>query len=481
VEIIDLSNDRYRVVVEDNGPGIVKEQIPKIFAKLLYGSKFFKLAQSRGQQGLGISASVLYAQLTTGKPAKIISKISDMEKAHYYELHIDTNTNKPEIVKEELIDFSKEHGTKIELELEGEYFQGSKSVDAFLKQTAIANPYSTIIYTNPKSEQLIFSRVVNELPPKPKEIMPHPYGVEIGRMMNMLKFTTSRTLQSFLTAEFSRVGPGTAKEICENAAILPQTKPSEITREMVDKLIQGIQKTKLMRPETDCLSPIGNEALEKGIKKEINAEFYAAITRSPEVYRGNPFIIEVGLAYGGAQNKEGTIELMRFANRVPLVYQPGACAITKAVGQVNWKAYGLAQSNGNLPQGALTVVVHMASVWVPFTSESKEAVAEYPEIIKEIKLAIQEIGRSLGVYVHKKKRVQAEGQKRDYITKYMPHIAEALKEILGDKNVNKEKVEKMLSEILEKHRGELEKVEMENKEYDEEFAKIGKGEEGGEE
>lgn len=476
VEIFDMGNDRFRVIVEDNGPGIVKKQIPNIFAKLLYGSKFHSLKQNRGQQGIGISAAVLYSQLTTGKPAKIISKISPENPAQYYELHIDTQHNKPEIVKEETVEWVKEHGTKIELDLEAGYQKGNQSVDEYLKQTAIANPHVTIIYTNPKAEQIIFARATEEKPVQAKEIKPHPYGVELGLLLKMLKATQARTLQSFLTEEFSRVGGQSAKEICQNAALLPNTKPHEITREMAEKLMKGIQETKLIMPPTDCLSPIGEELLEKGLKKEINAEFFCATSRVPAVYRGNPFSVEVGLAYGGELPKEERSTILRFANRVPLLYQEGACAITEAVTETNWKPYGLQQSGNSIPFGPIVISVHMASVWVPFTSESKEAIAHYEEIIKEIKLALQECGRKLAVYINKKKHIQYESAKRGYIETYIPHVGLALKELLGLKDSDKAKVELMLKEILEKKRGKLEKIEIENLEYDESFAAIGKEE-----
>ncbi|TKJ17273.1 DNA topoisomerase VI subunit B [Candidatus Woesearchaeota archaeon B3_Woes] len=474
IELIDLGNDKFRIIIEDNGPGIVKKQIPPIFAKLLYGSKFHNLSQTRGQQGIGISAAVMYSQLTTGKPTKITSKVKNNSGAHYYELHIDIAQNKPDIIKDESVDWNKDHGVKIEMDLEGNYQGGSQSVDQYLKETAIVNPHITIIYTNPKAEQTIFARATDNLPKKPVEIKPHPYGIELGMLMRMAKDTESRTLQSFLTNDFSRVGSGTAKQICENAALLPNTKPRELVREMAEKLMEGIKKTKIISPPTDCISPISSEELEKGLKKEINAEFYYSITRPPSVYRGNPFIVEAGLAYGGDQSSEGSITLMRFANRVPLLYQQSACAAAKSVVQTNWRKYGLSQSSGALPQGPLTVVVHIASVWVPFTSESKEAIAHYPEIIKEIKLALQEIGRKLGSYVHKKKRVLAEGQKRDYIKTYIPHVAEALKELVGFKDADEKKVEEYLTSILEKQRGKLENLEVVNEEYDEELAKIGK-------
>ncbi len=477
VEIIDMGNDRFRVIVEDNGPGIVKNQIPKIFARLLYGSKFHSFKMSRGQQGIGISAAVMYAQLTTGRPAKIRSKISPNDPAHYYELSINTQLNKEEIIKDETVEWEKEHGTRIELDIEASYQKGGQSIDSYLKQTAIVNPHATIIYVNPKSEQIMFARATDKLPELPKEIKPHPSGVEIGVMMNMLKHTESRTLQSFLMAEFSRVGSNTAKEIMENAKLLSNTKPRDMSREMIEHLMEGIKNTKIMNPPSDCVVPIGKEELEKGLKKEVNAEFYSSVTRPPAVYRGNPFIIECAIAYGGEQPAEEPVRLMRFANKVPLLFQQGACGITQAVLKTSWRAYGLSQSNGALPVGPCTIAVHIASVWVPYTSESKEAIAHYPEILKEIKLALQEIGRDLGSYIHKKKRVGAELQKRGYIEKYIPYVIEALREMLKLKKTDEIDMEKLLNEILEKHRGKLEDVDFnpdENAEYDEEFAKIGK-------
>lgn len=477
VEIIEMGEDRFRIIVEDNGPGIVKNQIPKIFAKLLYGSKFHSLKQSRGQQGIGISASVLYGQLTTGRAAKITSKISKNDPAHYYELKINTQQNKPEILKDEIIEWEKERGTRVEIDLEASYQQGgAQTVDEYLKETAIVNPHVTLIYTNPKAQQIIFPRVVNTSPKEPKEIKPHPYGVELGILMKKLKATESRTLQSFLTKEFSKVGAGTAKQICENAALLPNTKPQTMSREQAEQLMRGIKQTKIQNPPSDCVSPIGADLLEKGLKKEFNAEFYAAVTRPPSVYRGNPFQIECAIAYGGDLDKEGTVRLMRFANRVPLLYQQGACAITKSIIGTNWRGYGLSQSKGTLPSGPVVIVVHMASVWVPFTSESKEALAHYPEIIKQIKLALQEIGRKLWQYVNKKRKINFESKKRSYIETYIPYVGEALKEILDLSEADEKRTEKFLKEALEKKRGKLEDIKAVNLEYDEELAQIGKGE-----
>jgi DNA topoisomerase-6 subunit B len=477
VEIIQLGETRFRVIVEDNGPGIIKKQIPKIFAKLLYGSKFHKLSATRGQQGIGISASVLYGQLTTGKPATIISKTGKGKKAEMMKLKINTQNNEPQIFEEEERDWEeKEHGTKIEIDMEGAYFKGKQSVDEYIKETAIVNPHCTLIYTNPEASQIILSRATNELPPEPKEIKPHPYGVELGRLIKMMELTECRTLQQFLTTEFVRVGGNTAKEICANASLLPNTNPKNVSREMAENLFKGIQATKIIAPPTDCISPIGAELLEKGLRKEINAEFYCSATRPAAVYRGNPFVIEAAIAFGGEQEAESTVRIMRFANRVPLLYQQGACAITSSIQNTVWKNYGLQQSKNSLPVGSCTIAVHMTSVWVPFTSESKEALAHYEEIVKEIKLALQECGRKLASFVNKKRRLKDEANKRSYIEKYIPHVAEALQEILKLEEADKKKIEDNLCEILEHSRGELEEIGIDNPDYDPELAKIGSDE-----
>lgn len=459
VEIVDMGNERFRVTVEDNGPGIVKEQIPKVFAKLLYGSKFHRLKQGRGQQGIGISASVMYAQLTTGRPAKILSKIAPNKPANYFELKLDTANNKPQILVEEIREWEKPHGIKIELDIEGSYMKGPQSVDEYLKQTAIINPHVTINYVTPKAEQIIFPRATEQLPKQPNEIKPHPYGVELGMLLKMLGNTEYRTLQAFLTNEFSRVGPGTAKELCEKALIQPSISPKKISRDDAEKLINAIKNTSIISPPTDCISPIGEELFEKGLRKEVNAEFYCAVSRKPSVYRGNPFQVEVAIAYGGTQASDGPVNLLRFANRVPLLYQQGACSVFKSVTQTNWKPYGLNQSNGALPNGPVTLAVHIASVWVPFTSESKEAIAHYPEIINEVKLALQEAGRRLQTYVHKKHRVKNQLERANLFERYIPEVADSLARLTGE---SKEKLAKQLNEMIKKKEIQEEIMDMES-------------------
>ncbi len=425
VEVKPNGPDRFRIMVKDNGPGIVDKQIPLTLGKLLYGSKFFRLRQSRGQQGIGASGSILYAQLTTGKPTTIISSTGG-GKTSYYELMIDVKKNEPNIVSHKIISDGKEwHGLKIEMEIEGRFIESKQSVIEYLKQAAIGNPYAEITFEGP-SGKLEFTRGANTLPSSSKEIKPHPHGIELGIFRRMLESTSSRAVASFLTNDFSRVGRSSAEEACRLAGIDPNLSPKRLTIEESEKLFKALERVKLMRPPTDCLSPLGEELVMKGLKKELRAEFFTAITRPPEVYRGNPFQIEVGIAYGGELPQEGTVEVFRLANRVPLLYQAGDCALTKSVATTDWKRYGLQQSGRSLPVGPAVILVHIASVWVPFVSESKQAIASYPAIIKEVKLALQEAGRKLQHHVSGKRKAELQQRRKEIFERYIPEVAAAL-------------------------------------------------------
>ena len=453
VEIHQLAEDRFRVAIEDNGPGIVKAQVPRIFGQLLYGSKFHRLRQSRGQQGIGISAAGMYGQITTGHPVVITSRIAANKPAHHFEIQIDTRKNAPVVAVDREVDWNGvPHGTRVEIELEATYRKGPRSVDAYLQQTGLANPHLRLEYRPPKDEPVVYARAAEELPKEPMEIKPHPHGIELGMLMKMLAETKSRNVKGFLTSEFSRVSARVASDILAKAKIRETASPRKVHRNDVEALFKAVNQTRIMAPPTNCLSPIGEDLLIAGLKTEVQAAFYTASTRSPAVYRGNPFQVEVALAYGGKLAADEPITLYRYANRVPLLYQQGACAVTKAVIGTSWRSYGVQQSKGSIPIGPIVLMVHIASAWVPFTSESKEAIAHYPEILKEIKLAIQECGRRLGTFIRRGQREREAERKRSYIEKYIPHIGIALKEILDLSDQEEARVVETLKDTLEKSR-----------------------------
>jgi DNA topoisomerase-6 subunit B len=606
VEIEEVGN-YYRLIVEDNGPGITKEQIPKVFGKLLYGSRFHAREQSRGQQGIGISAAVLYSQLTSGKPAKITSRTQGASEAEYFELIIDTDTNEPEISTEKTTSWDRPHGTRIELEMEANMRARGQLRD-YIKHTAVVNPHARIELHEP-SDSFKSERATDQLPAETEEIRPHPHGVELGTVIKMVGATDSHSLSGFLQEEFTRVGKKTADKVLDNlrdrhfgremawqppsegdvadavseatankskkateafadaiaervtardrlahhemigivgeaademgedyvfgdtaqenaveaawsavtenretecyrlvdaatstrkdettvealsqriaakfdedrnrlrrsdleqyvarAADMTQerdnvsvgetarenivsefwsamkTVPDDVplAREVADDrntardLVAAMRETDIIAPPTDCLAPITDELVEAGLKKEFDADFYAAATRDAEVHGGDPFIVEAGIAYGGEIPAEGSIDVMRFANRVPLVYQRGACATTDVVKRIGWRNYGLDQpGDSGLPNGPAVVMVHVASTNVPFTSESKDAIANVPAIEDEIELAIREAARELKSYLNKQRSAAKRKKKQDVLAQILPEMATKVADVTG--------------------------------------------------
>ena len=447
VTITEVAKDRFRVIIEDNGPGIVKPQMPKIFAKLLYGSKFHRLKQSRGQQGIGISAAALYGQLTTGKPVVITSKIGKGKPAYRIELRIDTKHNQPAIVSEGVVEWDVAHGTRVELELQAAYRGGRTGVDAYLEQTVVANPHLGLRYQPPKGEPIEYPRASNELPREAQEVKPHPHGVELGMLQMMLQDAGTDTVKHVLIDRFARVSPAVAESMCKSAGINPKNKAGDIHGEALDKLHKALGEVKVLAPSASSVVPIGAELLETGLRRRFpKAEFFVSATRPPSVYRGNPFVVEVGLAYGDpSMPTDEPADVMRFANRVPLQYQPKACAISESVYDTNWRNYGLTQPKGSLPHGAVAICVHLASVWVPFTSEAKEAVAHYDELLREMKLAVQECGRKLGSFLRARERAQSEHKRLGIFQKYIPEVATALGSLL---EVDRDPIERSFNEAL---------------------------------
>jgi DNA topoisomerase-6 subunit B len=627
---VDISEagDYYRLVIEDNGPGVTREQVPKIFGKLLYGSRFHKREQARGQQGIGISAAVLYSQLTSGKPARIVTRTKGSEEARYFELTIDTDTNEPEIDDEGTTTWDRPHGTRIELEMEAN-MRSRSSLHKYIEQTAVVNPHARLELREPNAHRK-FERATDQLPAETEAIRPHPHGVELGTLLNMLEETESYSCSGFLQGEFTRVGGKTADSVLdrfrdrhfgremawcppgahEERAIRPAVQAAvankgrqatkafaagvadavderervahhelaaivdeaadeiadeydtrfgdtvrekavaaawnqilgdadagedairetltadcyrlvddatskrkddatiqglaeriaakvvdlkddrhrlshaELTdiveraadnteeyddatlgetarenvieafwtamvtvpdeppkvnavaddRDLASDLLEAMRETDIIAPPTGCLAPITEELVLEGLKKEYDADFYAAATRDAAVHGGDPFIVEAGIAYGGDLDTEGAVDVLRFANRVPLVYQRGACATVDVLTDINWRNYNLDQPGGSgMPNGPAVIMVHIASTNVPFTSESKDAVANIPEIEQEIERALREVGRDLKAHVNERESRRQRRRKRDQLATILPAMAEKLAGVTGRK------------------------------------------------
>jgi len=444
VELRRTKSDELEMISQDNGPGIPRDSIEGVFGKFLLGSRFHAIRQTRGQQGIGITGVVMYSQLTTGSKTRVISKVKSDSSAVFVDLGIDTKKNKAikssekrDIWIDERTGVEISHGLKITTVMKAKYQRGKKSVYQYLRMTSIVNPHASIsLVVMDKEGEIIeegnWVRTSNKLPRVVEEIKPHPHGIQLGTLQRMLRESADRRMTSFLKHNFSGVSPRAAKEILGMADIEEGRTPKRIKPDEAKAMITAFQAVKLLKPPMDCLSPIEDLLIKKGLSKAIDSRFASTVTRSPTVSQGNPFQIEVGLVFGGDLSSEGPIEILRFANRVPLMYQQGGCLLTKALEAVNWKSYGLDQPGGSgIPKGPAAVLVHLASTNVQFTSEAKEAVSYNEEVFDEVRKAMLEVGRGLKNHLKKSSERKKAKEKFELVNIILPEISKKSSELLG--------------------------------------------------
>ena len=441
-----LEGGNLELITQDNGPGIPRDSIANVFGKFLLGSRFHAIRQTRGQQGIGITGVVMYSQLTTGSLTTVMSKIEAESTAVRVNLALDTKNNRALKSNEERIpleDWFREsgieslHGLRIRTVMAAKYQRGRQSVHQYLRMTSIVNPHATIrLHVVGKDGEVVdqgeWVRTTSKLPRPVVEIKPHPHGMQFGTLQRMLKSTKERNVKSFLRKEFEKVSPLVAKKILEHATLDEKRRPSNLDVESIQRLLAAFMEVKIQAPPVDCLSPIEDLLIKKGLEKAIDSRYAATVTRNPSVSQGNPFQVEVGLVFGGDLPSDGTVELLRFANRVPLMYQQGGCLLTKAIESIDWRRYGLEQTGGKgVPKGPAAILVHLASTNVQFTSEAKEAVSDNDEVFDELRRALFEVGR--GLQSHRKRVGQREKSKEkfDLINKILPEIAAKSSLMLG--------------------------------------------------
>ena len=442
---VDSKKDIVELQTEDNGPGIPQKSIEKVFGQLLFGSRFHAIRQSRGQQGIGITGVVMYSQLTTGKPTHVLSKVANDPTAVSVSIGLDTRKNKAvksdqtRIIWENDDLTLKEHGLRVTTRMKGKYQRGRQSVYQYLRMTSIVNPHAEITFTDPDGETYHWPRVTERLPSKVDAIKPHPHGIELGQLQRMCRESKDSRLTVFLRQNFSGVSMRAAKELCEASELEVSTKPKSMKPDDVRALLEAFQgermikgkPVKLLSPPTNCLSPIEEMLIKKGLSKTIDSKFVSTMTRAPTVSHGNPFQVEVGLIFGEDMAADKHVEVLRFANRVPLMYQQGGCLLTKAIESVDWRQYGLDQAGGKgVPKGPAAILVHLASTNVQFTSEAKEALSDNEFVFEETRKAMLEMGRGLRKHLEKKKKMAKTREKFELINDILPAIAEKSASIL---------------------------------------------------
>lgn len=439
----------YTLRVEDNGSGITSRHIPSAFGQVLFGSKY-KLKQSRGTFGLGGTMAVLYGQITTHKPAFIVSSTGST-KVYMYRIMVDIQRNRPIIMERKvLINKEQWRGTVVEFTLEGDYYRAMPKILEYLKQTALVNPYANITFVDPKGRLYRFTRATTQMPPPPKETLPHPYGVDVETVKRLLHVTPHRTMLDFMRTHFHRVSEKTANEFLDFAAIPKGKNPKKLGPEDIVKLVQNMKRFEEFRsPSASCLSPLGEDLLRTGILKELKPEFIAVYQRKPATYAGHPFVIEAAIAYGGEVPKKGDVVLYRFANRIPLLYDEASDVSYIVVKSMNWRRYKVS------PEMSLAVLVHICSTKIPYKTVGKEFIADRPEVKKEILNGIREAARQLQKYLSKQEHVEREKKRLSVFSKYLPKIAKFSTELAGrEKEPDVQKLIESVNVVGGKEKGE---------------------------
>ena len=419
----------YIVRVEDNGIGIPGEIIPSAFGQVLYGSKY-KLRQTRGTFGLGGKMALLYGQITTHSEATIASNNNPRKRIIEYQIRIDIQNNKPVILKKkQKSNPSHWRGTIVEFRTEADYSRAMAKILEYLKQTAIIVPYANITFVDPRGRLYRFNRGTTKVPKAPTETSPHPHGVDVETVQRLLRITEAKSLQEFLRTHFQRIGETTARKFLQYAGLGQKKTPRNMGPEDVVKLVNAMKSYEdFLSPDPSCLSPLGEDLLATGIKKELEitqeqiddgGAFVMTLQRRPDTYAGFPFIVEIGLASSKAIPAEGRILLFRFANKIPLLFDEASDVSWKVVNEmIDWRNYKAIP--GETP---LAVFVHVCSTKIPYKTVGKEFIADRPEVEREILNAVREVGRSLKLYLGRREHLESEKKRLDVFEKYLPKVA----------------------------------------------------------
>lgn len=433
----------YEVIVEDNGIGIPPKYVPQAFAQLLFSSKYV-LKQSRGMFGLGAKMAVLYSQITTGQPAEIVVAPIKSKHIHSFRLKIDIAENKPVVLGFSVTsNITGRHGTTVKLVTLGDWSRSKQRVYEYIKRTAIIAPYAEIVLRDPDGNYLYFERTIDKLPPPARETLPHPHGIDIETMKSILRVEVDKPLIETLIENFQGVGYTTALRILEESRLNPDRKSGELSDSEIEVLVRIMRSYKDIKPpRADHISYLGREIITAGLRKIFEPEFVYAISRRPSVYEGHAFIVEVGIAYGGKVPIAERPLVLRYANKIPLLYDEGSDVVFKILNEkkvIDFKTYEI-----EFP-APLVILTHICSTKIPYKGVGKEAVADVPEIEEEIESALREALRELRSYILKKRKEIEEIEKAVAIAKYIPEVASSLAKMY---KVDPQEISTKLLELL---------------------------------
>lgn len=447
------NTDLVKIVVEDNGPGIDPDDIAKVFGEYLASSKFGRGQCSRGQQGIGISAATTWAQLTNAKGALVTSKTPNMRKALKAQVDVDIKTNTGVMRNKEMIDWDKKSGTRVEFVIDGRIqLNGDGGLITYIEGTVLVNPHLTVKYKLLDNDWVTIDRVSNQSPEVPEATLPHPHTFKLGEFITHSSLFGKVSLEKFLKTGFSRISDQSIKDFVAKGlpkALLQQPVTS-LKEDAFKKVFQAVQDTELMAPSTKSVLTVGEDALAKSISRLGEVDFFSVVTRKPAICDFKPVVVEVALARFINRNLEtdAPVQLLRFANRVPLQFDKSGCAITWAIESVNWKNYGLQQPKGSLPLGPYIFAISLVSPFIKFKNASKETIDASEELVEEIRRALMQAGQKLSRHIKKEFREADLERKLAHIEQFGPILVESLVRITKSSPARKVRAEEGLKKLL---------------------------------
>ena len=446
------NTDLVELIVEDNGPGIELEDLPKVFGEYLASSKFGKGQCSRGQQGIGISASVTWAQLTNARGVVVTSKTKRMKKAIKAIVNVNIKGNKGIIKRKEVVSWKKDHGVRVEFRIDGRIqLNGDGGLLTYLEGTTLVNPHLSIAYKLLGRDWIKIERVATDCPTIPEATLPHPHTMKLGEFISYAHLYDNTTVGKFLQKGFSRVTDNTIRTMVKtglNKKLINQ-KIIKLTQDDYKNCFHAIQNTDLVNPSTKSVLIVGEQLLAKSIHRLGEVDFLSVITRKPKICDSKPTVVEVAISrFRDKKEQEESIQLLRFANRVPLQFDKSSCAITHAVESVNWRSYGIQQSKKNLPTGPYVFAISIVSPFIKFKNASKETIDASEELVEEIRRALMQAGQKLSRHIRKEHKANILEEKISHIEKFAPILIEILGRITKSNTKRKERAKKGLAKLL---------------------------------
>ncbi|EFN52240.1 hypothetical protein CHLNCDRAFT_26891 [Chlorella variabilis] len=422
----------FKVTVRDNGMGMAHKDIPDMLGRVLSGTKY-GVKQTRGKFGLGAKMALIWSKMSTGLPIEVTSARCGSASISYFKLDLDIQRNQPNVHEQKLLDNGEGwHGAELSVVIAGNWQYYRAKVFKYLQQIAVITPYAQFRFVfkaedEKSSVRITFARRTTTMPQPPKATKHHPSSVDLELIKRLASSTNCTSLAAFLSKEFDCIRRDLAgTKISLEMRCDPSVSPAELTGKQLVAMHDLLHQLRFQPPDGNHLSPAGEYNLRLGIMKELRPEMVATHQGTVGVHEGHAFVVEAAVSVGGRNIKPG-LNIHRFANRIPLLFEGGSDVITRtAIKRINWSAYKINQSSDKVG-----VFVSLVSTKIPFKGAGKEYIADDVEEIQQaVRTAIQQCCSQLKNKISKQQAAREQRLRKKNLTKYIPNVAAALFTVL---------------------------------------------------